>query len=341
MPRVSIIVPVYRVERYLDACVRSLLNQTFKDIEIILVDDGSPDNCPAMIDGYAEAFPGTVCALHKPNGGSGDARNYAISHTSGEYLCFVDSDDTVAPDYVEALLGAALSENADIVVCDAQRVDEQTGATHFLSGGDLQGKSGSDLGSSPDWLFRVLTNPWNKLYRSGLFHDCGVCRYPVGIIYEDLGLTPILFHRAVRIQKLDRVLYNYLTRQGSIIKSSRKPEDVIAALEIVRKYFAANEPGKYLKELEMLYIQHGIVYRYLHEWPSLNYVLLVTNVMRRRFPNWQSNPYLHELPRNEQEEIQKLKRYGAFVHYGEKMMKYKIHRLYEVVASRVGLGASR
>ena len=165
MPRISVIVPVYRVEQYLGKCVRSLLEQTYKDFEIILVNDGSPDSCPDMINDFQEKYPNTILSLHKTNGGLGDARNYAIPYANGDYISFVDSDDTVEPDFLKCLYDTAVSTDADIVVCDSNRVYENNNITQYLSGGELLSKQVSNIIESPDWLFRVSTNAWNKLYR--------------------------------------------------------------------------------------------------------------------------------------------------------------------------------
>lgn len=328
MPRISVIVPVYRVEQYLGKCVRSLLEQTYKDFEIILVNDGSPDSCPDMINDFQEKYPNTILSLHKTNGGLGDARNYAIPYASGEYISFVDSDDTVEPEFLKCLYDTAVSTDADIVVCDSKRVYENNDITQYLSGGELLRKQVSNIIESPDWLFRVSTNAWNKLYRTKLFRDCATCRYPVGLIYEDLGLTPILFHRATRIAKIDRALYNYLTRQGSIISTSRRPEDVILVLNRVFDYFAAHEPRQYHDELAMLYIRHGIIYRYLQEWPGLDYLTEILRTMSLHFGQWRENPYLKELPGEERKEILRLATYGAVPHYMWRKIYFRLTKLF-------------
>lgn len=114
MPKVSIIVPIYNVEKYLDRCMQTLLNQTLKDIEIILVDDGSPDHCPQMSDEYAKNDP-RVKVVHKNNGGLGYARNSGLDVATGEYVAFVDSDDFTSVEAYDTLYKVAKEQNADIV----------------------------------------------------------------------------------------------------------------------------------------------------------------------------------------------------------------------------------
>lgn len=116
MPLVSIIVPVYKTEKYIHECVDSLINQTLKDIEIILVDDGSPDNCPAICDAYADK-DNRIVVIHKDNGGLSDARNVALKTAKGDYIGFVDSDDFVEPTMFEKLYNSAITHNSDISIC--------------------------------------------------------------------------------------------------------------------------------------------------------------------------------------------------------------------------------
>ena len=123
MPVISVIVPVYKVERYLHECVHSLLAQTFSDIEVILVDDGSPDGCGAICDAYAKS-DSRVCVIHQKNGGLSCARNTGIAHARGEYLCFVDSDDYVAPDYCETLYAMLKDSDCDFSVCGVCRFQD-------------------------------------------------------------------------------------------------------------------------------------------------------------------------------------------------------------------------
>ena len=115
-PLISVIVPIYKVEKYLDRCVESIVNQTFSDIEIILVDDGSPDNCGKMCDEWAKK-DARIKAFHKENGGLSDARNFGIEHSTAEFLIFIDSDDFIEPQMLEVLYGLITEHGADVAVC--------------------------------------------------------------------------------------------------------------------------------------------------------------------------------------------------------------------------------
>ena len=120
---VSIIVPVYKVEDYLERCIRSIVNQTYKEIEIIIINDGSPDKCPEICDKWAEEDK-RIKVIHKKNGGLSDARNAGMQIASGEYIAFVDSDDWISPFYLEYLIKAIVDSKCDIVECDIIRTQE-------------------------------------------------------------------------------------------------------------------------------------------------------------------------------------------------------------------------
>ena len=132
MELISIVVPVYKVEPYLDKCVSSIVNQTYKNLEIILVDDGSPDNCPVMCDAWAEK-DNRIRVIHKPNGGLSDARNAGMSAATGELIAFVDSDDWIAPDMYEKLYHRLTEDGSDIAACGVQMVWEDNTPPRMLT----------------------------------------------------------------------------------------------------------------------------------------------------------------------------------------------------------------
>ena len=132
MAMISVIVPVYKVEPYLDRCVKSVVDQTFSDLEIILVDDGSPDNCPAMCDAWA-ARDSRVRVIHKPNGGLSDARNTGMAAATGEYISFVDSDDWIAAEMLERLIQALERDQSDIAACAVEMVWEDGTPSELLT----------------------------------------------------------------------------------------------------------------------------------------------------------------------------------------------------------------
>ena len=214
MDLISVIVPVYKVEPYLDRCVESIVNQTYKNLEIILVDDGSPDNCGAMCDAWA-AKDSRIRVIHKENGGLSDARNAGMAVATGEYLAFVDSDDWLDITYVEHLYLLAQKYNAQIVACDVQIVFDETSLN--ATG------SGSIVAYTPEEALKALIEgrtfravAWNKLYQKDLF--IGEC-YPVGKNHEDEFTTFRLIDKAQQLIYFDKTLYYYRQRPNSIMNT--------------------------------------------------------------------------------------------------------------------------
>lgn len=219
-PKISIIVPIYNVEKEIHRCIESLLCQTLKDIEIILVNDGSTDNCPAICDEYTEKDK-RVRVFHKKNGGLSDARNYGLLKALGEYIMFVDSDDYIVDRACEKLYSGT-EENLDIIVGDAKRIDGKDEITMdhpevpietVLSGTDfLQIQLKSEKMSVVVWLnlyCRIFLLE-NKLF------------FKSGIMHEDVLWTPRVFLKADRVKYINFIFYNYIIRRNSITQSESK-----------------------------------------------------------------------------------------------------------------------
>lgn len=237
--KVSIVVPVYKVEDYLSRCVESLLNQTYRNIEIILVDDGSPDNCPQLCDEYA-VNDSRVIVIHKKNGGLSDARNSGIGAASGKYLVFVDSDDWVHAEFIETLVRATEDTGADVAVCGFQRVtdSETSSLTVDVNTSEIEVCSPMEAIKdilSADTKLWVMT--WNKLYKKSLFTDNKIL-FPVGKLHEDNFTTYKLFFYAHKVARSSRDLYYYLQRDDSIMgqKFNSKRYDALEAVEETRLF---------------------------------------------------------------------------------------------------------
>jgi len=217
-PLISVIVPVYKVEKYLPKCVDSILAQTYRNLEIILVDDGSPDGCPAICDAYAEKDH-RVLVIHKENGGLSDARNAALDRISGDFVTFVDSDDFVGKKYVEGLFQALSETESDLSVCDFSIVEKDC----LVPDPAIPDVSRLKVFSPAKALEAILyqrefdTSAWGKLYRSSLFREI---RFPKGMWYEDLATTYKIIFRTQKIVFTPFKAYFYWQRQGSIINSA-------------------------------------------------------------------------------------------------------------------------
>ena len=259
---VSVIVPVYKVEAYLGRCVDSILAQTHRDLEVILVDDGSPDRCGAICDEYAEKDP-RVCVIHKENGGLSSARNAGIDIAKGEYLEFVDSDDWIEPDAVESLLSAALQHQVDLVIGGRWDVKEKTGEkTVGLC------PERTETVPAEEAVRRIFrwencdSAAWDKLYHRRLFRQI---RYPYGVICEDVPVTYLIAFDAGRVTFLSKPIYNYLHRQGSITYSavSEKNFHLSRHTEKILPYIQKEHPGlgreaRYLRVRSLIYAVQSV-----------------------------------------------------------------------------------
>ena len=219
-PTISVIVPIYKVEKYLARCVDSLLAQTWRDIEIILVDDGSPDNSGAICDEFAKKDP-RVKVIHKENGGLSSARNSGLSAASGDYIGFVDSDDYVLPQMYEKLYLSLTENNADISICNYSYVSEENGEiipmvspvkTEVLS----REEAYSYLDVAMDGYSYYVT-AWNKLYKKELFEGC---LFAEGKLHEDEFFVHHVFAKCNKISVIDDKLYMYMQRNGSITNTN-------------------------------------------------------------------------------------------------------------------------
>lgn len=251
-PWVSIIVPVYKVEQYLERCVDSLRNQTLCHIEILLVDDGSPDSCPALCDQYAREDK-RIRVIHKKNGGLSDARNAGIDEARGEYFAFVDSDDWVEPDMFEQLLYAVQLCDAQIAECSFDNVYEnRTEAETANNGRWVIGDRVFALKCEIEWSF-FKSIACAKIYHKSIFADGK--RYPVGKYHEDEFFTHRAFYDAQRLVFIDRCLYHYdHTRDDSITGKSfnEKGLDVVEAMRQRCTFFKEkNEIELYHRMLDL------------------------------------------------------------------------------------------
>ncbi len=211
-PLISIIIPVYNVEKYLDKCIASVVNQTYTNLEIILIDDGSPDNCPAICDQWQEK-DSRIKVIHRENGGLSVARNNGIDACSGSYVQFVDSDDYIETNTVECLLHACLETDAEVSCCGY--VKEYANRINYNPITDVrQCYEGEEIliSAMKGTVFEHCA--WNKLWRRELFDDD--CRFPPGKLFEDSATTWKVLRKCNRVVCVPDVLYHYIARKNSI-----------------------------------------------------------------------------------------------------------------------------
>jgi len=241
---ISIIVPIYNVEKHLSKCVDSILNQTYKNLEIILVDDGSPDDCGAICDEYAK-MDERVRVIHKKNGGLSDARNAGIEVARGEYIGFVDSDDYINRRMYESMYNQVKKDGSDMAICNLLSVDEN---------GDLIGENNADMPVidgvfTKEQIFAQLCIPkywyyvtaWNKLYKKELLSEI---RFPVGKLHEDEFVAHHIIGKCKKISCISKPFYFYVCRSGSIMNSNYN----IKRLDSAEAYL---DRARYMKDYGM------------------------------------------------------------------------------------------
>lgn len=238
---ISIIIPVYKVEKYLEKCIQSVINQTYENLQIILVDDGSPDNCGKICDEYAKKDH-RIEVIHKSNGGLSDARNKGLEIAKGEYIGFVDSDDYIEADMYEVLYNLLKQYNADVSICNFYTVSQ---GKISIKNAD----NGINEYNRIEILKEILLDKniqsyaWNKLYKKELFDEI---KYPIGKKYEDIGTTFYLLEKCNKVVVTGKSEYYYINRQDSIVNNVTE-STIIDYIELIMQRYDYIEEN--IKEL--------------------------------------------------------------------------------------------
>ncbi len=211
---ISVIVPIYNTEKYLEMCIESIRNQTYKNLEIILVDDGSTDKSGQICDQYVQKDR-RIKVIHKPNGGQSDARNVGIKNATGNFIGFVDSDDYINQNMFKRLYGNLMKYNADIAICNYEDVDEN--GNHMRYSKKIKKLEVRVLDKRQALYLliegkNIITTPWDKLYKIELFSDV---EFPKERVMEDLATIYKLFNKAIKIVDDYRIGYYYVQRSRS------------------------------------------------------------------------------------------------------------------------------
>ena len=238
MAEVSIIVPVYQVEKYIRQCVDSILAQTFTDFELILVDDGSKDKSGQICDEYA-VLDQRVKVIHKENGGLSDARNCGMDQAVGNYFMFVDSDDYIAPTMLEYLYKALMNKEADIAVCNFLHFFEEDRKRDFSTNIQSEVLSGAEIFycRKNERVYGIWTVAWNKLYKR---ETLGNVRFRFGKYHEDEFWANDIYQMDIKVVTIPECLYYYRQRDNSIMgrKNIKRDFDILEALqERIAVYF--------------------------------------------------------------------------------------------------------
>jgi len=255
--KVSIIVPVYNTQKYLKKCLTSLVNQTLKDIEIIIINDGSKDNSEKIIKEYMEKYPDLIKYYKNENHGISYTRNFGISKANSEYITFLDSDDWMDENALFKMYNKAKNEKLDVVVSDYYKFydgTENRDEKHIIS------FSPTSIKKNPNLIYEINQSPWGKLFDKKLFDN--KYRFPLNCKYEDLGYIPILLCEAAKIGKIDDCLIYYRIRNKSETTTvDSKTFDIFKILNILNEYYSNLPYYKDLKEyFEYLIIEKLTTY---------------------------------------------------------------------------------
>lgn len=300
MPSVSVIVPVYNVMAYLPGCVASVLAQSVPDFELLLVDDGSTDESGALCDKLA-ATDSRIRVIHQQNKGLGGARNTGIEAASGQWLLFVDSDDTIAPETLEKSLLATDKHQADMVLFSMQTISD-VGLPLAL----LQDNFPMDTPLRPKENPKLLTgmpSACNRLFARRLFLESGI-RFPERVWYEDIRTTLKLLVLCECVVYLPQGFYRYRMHEGTITKNSNaeRNREILLAFDDLFAWFREQALfEEYRAELEYLTVFHVYLtasVRVLQIDPEHPLLAAFAEYVTKRFPDYQENPYLLKLDRN-------------------------------------------
>lgn len=248
---ISVVVPIYKVENYLTKCVNSIINQTYKNLEIILVDDGSPDNCPKMCDDLAKLDP-RIRVIHKNNGGLSDARNTGIEFASGKYIAFIDSDDYIHERYIEVLYDNIISTNSDLSICGFKEVFENSPdfSQQPVTISNIEMLSNKQIFNNFYKKGVLFIVAWNKLYKTSLFKDSNI-RYPFGKIHEDEFVAHEILNQCKNVCICNTPLYFYLQRPSSIMGQTKTEKNlaIFEALDNRCDFFKTLNKRLYVKSI--------------------------------------------------------------------------------------------
>ena len=292
MPKVSIIVPIYNVEMYIEKCLETLVNQTLKDIEIILVNDGSKDSSAEIAKKYLEKYPEKIIYLEKENGGLSDSRNYGLPHAKGEYIAFLDSDDYVEENMYEEMYELAKKEDSDMVQCN-----------FYWEYPDKNKKKIGELkqySNKKEMLVKTRVEAWNKLIKREILVKNPEIRFPKGLRYEDVEFTYKLIPYVEKISILNKPFIHYIQRGNSISNTqNERTKEIFNVLDNVIKYYKEkNLYEEYKEQLEYVYVK-TVLCRSLLRMVKINDKDIKSQLLKRtwenvntKFPEWKKNPIL-------------------------------------------------
>lgn len=255
MPKISVIVPAYDIELYIGKCIDSLVCQTLKDIEIIIVNDGSKDNTEQIIENKIMEYPNSKIILYnKENGGQSDARNFGIERANGEYIAFVDGDDYVDENMFLKMYNKTKEYPYDIIMCDVNCIYPNKEVE--IKSGLKCDKKDMKLDDKKEMIYSSYAVVWNKIYKRELFNKDTL--FMKGVCYEDVLFLYKIYAYVNSIGIIDEKLYNYVQRSNSITYTyTEKLYDILKILDELLKFYQEKVNDNYADILEYVYIRYS------------------------------------------------------------------------------------
>ena len=294
--KLSIIVPVYNVEKYLKRCLNSLVNQSLDDIEVICINDGSKDNSLKILRDYEKKYPDKIIVIDKENEGVWKGRFDGVKKASGEFIGFVDSDDYVNEDFALKLYSNAIRNNSDISVCGFDRIDLETGNIYSREM-CKPSKFNFEIKKKPGYLLMLNGAPWNKIYKRELFDNFYKMK-KIPKVLDDLMFQELLYVHANNVSFVNESLIYYMVRKDSIIntiKAEKIPLTYECMLEI-RDYYKKENPKllEYIDTCAFLHLGISLMYRVSEDKEANFKEILKENklFLKKNFPKYKKSKYI-------------------------------------------------
>lgn len=286
MDKISIIITCYNTEKYIGKCLISIQNQTYKNFEALIIDDGSSDNSPNVIKDTIKN-DNRFIYCRKKNGGVSSARNYGLKKATGKYICFIDGDDYIEDNYLSALYNAVKSDDCDFSICNIKRIYKDKVTLNKITDNVIK-----------ECLYPAL---WNKLCKKSLFDTYGI-KFLENVWYEDLAVGAEIFLASKKYKIVNEYIYNYIQHENSLIrKKDDRIFDIYKISDEIEKFAKKNKLyNKMFDTIEFINVYHvllGTIYRAsFHEKFSTNMIKDIYLNVTTKYPNWYKNKYIKNLP---------------------------------------------
>lgn len=290
MAKISIIIPVYNGERYIEKCLDSIKNQTFKDYEVLIINDGSKDNTKKLIEKYLNDKRFKL--FNRTNHGIGASRNFGLDESSGEYICFIDSDDYVDKKYLEKLYNKILKENLDIVVCNYIELNEESNIEKKVK---IKAFDNTTIDKNPELLLSINKSPWNKIYRKSILENI---KFPTDLKYEDTEFLCKALYNSKNGYVDEYLNYYVIHTNSETTTMDKRVFDILYIIDNIRKFY--ENSNDYIKEyIDKMTLQilttYTIQQRYQKDKKlAKEFINKAFNYMEKNISNFKRNSYFKD-----------------------------------------------